>query len=94
MISHLTRDGRPSDDDRAIDMNWFLVISCVVGSWAMLRIVGGEQARLVNELQAKILREAKKAADAARVKAEEPIIVSSAPPAPMKPMPGLTPPKN
>ena len=69
-------------------VNWFLVISCVICGWAMLRIVGGENTRMLKTLEMKILRDAKKAAEATQVKVEEPLVVGSPTASPDKPIPG------
>jgi len=42
-------------------MNYFLVISCVLCGWAMLRLMGSERAHLVKELERNLRREAKRA---------------------------------
>jgi hypothetical protein len=39
-------------------MTWFLVISCVVCGWAMLRIIGSERTTLIAELEARLKKEA------------------------------------
>jgi hypothetical protein len=75
-------------------VNWFLVMGCVVGGWAMLRIVGGEHARMIRGLERKILRDAKEAGKQSRPVEEEPIVVGSAKPATGSPMATLTPPSS
>jgi hypothetical protein len=46
-------------------MNYFLVISCVVCGWAMLRLMGSERAQMVRDLERQLRREAKKVQQAA-----------------------------
>jgi hypothetical protein len=42
-------------------MNYFLVISCVLCGWAMLRVMGSERAQLVKDLEKNLRREARRA---------------------------------
>ena len=59
-------------------MNYFLVISCVVCGWAMLRVIGSERSHLIQDLEAR----ARKAAEKPPPKPEEPLSVGGPAPAP------------
>jgi hypothetical protein len=42
-------------------MTYFLIISCVLCGWAMLRVIGSERVHLVKELERNLRREARMA---------------------------------
>jgi hypothetical protein len=45
-------------------MIWGTVTVCVVGAWAMLSLIGGDRARRLGEMQARLRAEAEAAARA------------------------------
>jgi hypothetical protein len=57
-------------------MTYFLIISCVLCGWAMLRVMGSERAYLVKELERNLRREARRAPAAA-----DPTAAADSPPA-------------
>jgi hypothetical protein len=52
-------------------MTFFLVLSCVVCAWAMLRVVGGERTQGIREIESRLKKEAEKP----KVDPDEPITV-------------------
>jgi hypothetical protein len=36
-------------------MSWFVILSAVIGSWAFLRVLGGERQRQMQDLEVSIL---------------------------------------
>ena len=44
-------------DFRKDPMTYFLIISSVVGGWAMLRLMGAERSQMITELESQLRRE-------------------------------------
>jgi 16S rRNA U1498 N3-methylase RsmE len=44
-------------------MNYFIIFGCVVCGWAMLRMMGTERSQMLRDMEARLRREAKKAAE-------------------------------
>ncbi|MGD0139818.1 MAG: hypothetical protein ABSD28_13145 [Tepidisphaeraceae bacterium] len=65
-------------------MNYFIITGCVVCGWAMLRMMGTERSQMLRELEARLRREAKKAAQTSNA---DPSTVGSVPPVPKPPPP-------
>ncbi len=59
-------------------MTFFLVLSCVVCAWAMLRVVGGERTQQIREIESRL----KKQAEKPKVDPDEPIVVGGPDPMP------------
>lgn len=57
------RPARRTDD--LISMVYFLLIGCVLGGWAFLRVLGGERARQLQAIRAEIEYERAQAAEEA-----------------------------
>jgi len=67
-------------------MNYFIITGCVVGGWAMLRMIGTERSQMLRVLETRLRREAKKAAQTSNA---DPSAVATVPPA-SKPPPAQT----
>jgi hypothetical protein len=69
-------------------MTFFLILSCVVCAWAILRVVGGERTQQIRAIESRLKKEAEKP----KVDPDEPIVVGGPDPMPQSSGPAKPPP--